>query len=1475
LYKRTLLEEAFVARMKPTANVSQDKKTSNVVCNHFARHGTCKFGAGCRFKHDAQVPQSARRVCEFFMRHGRCDYGTQCRFKHDIGAPSAPLAKASDAVNIRPLVAIVKGAGSSFGGNVRKMRGFVVALLKEEAEFALILLTQEGSGLSLVGEIARAHDDFGLDCGEMKLQISFQRIVVGMLHFLVKVEHTTNALSFNKFVAALMAPPAFFPRVFELTGRLLERGSFADLSAQEEDWRYGEYAWEPLCWGDLLEPVVALGIVVLSKSRDVLADVIILRQLRDVTRLALQRVDLPPKCAAQTNALHRLALRGLGEEEAHTVFMARRQREQAVVVMQNYDVLQQRPAGGRHDNDFADFRRTLILPTAQELLCSEAPFVPQNIPFYTETVELYLDMQFRLLREDFVRPVQVGLSQFHKAGGLGALQRHVFVPKSNTSVDGAGKVFVYRRVEFEGLSAVTKGTQPLQFSICFQHADRTKGMSSRERERFWESSQRLKFGSLVVLWEDGPTICVFKVANRDSKMLGKDKPLISLACESEMVPLALQLFKSRTEVALLEFSSGYLEAYRPTLSALQRLNPVSLPFARYLTGSGDVAMRVPAYVAGAYRVDLGLLSKSGAALHADLSLPDSFPLTELVEHSTLDPSQAEALKAMLCQEISLIQGPPGCGKTFIGIQFVKLLIGNNVARSGPILCVCYTNHALDQFLEGILDEGVTSIARVGSRVQCERLKAFQLRELEYKEKRGRPARGLWEEFEEMGERIGGFQRMLFEKDKLRLADVIGILQYECPDLLDGFLVRAPKDGFRLAGDGDVFSLWLAGKDLGRVVKKKEEKLEKAGAASRGNEFLLLEKKKRSKKIEEPRVDEETESDEGAATVERPLRELKDCSDPYSFTLRERYALAAYLQEELRQQKLDEVATVCRRYEELRLRIQAAHDQRKVEVLRRVRVIGATTTGAASLVEVLQAVKPSVLICEEAAEILEAHVLSALSSSVQQLVMIGDHMQLRPKVELYEFSAERDNVRGARYDLDLSLFERLLLRRKSVPVVRLTIQHRMRPEIADLIRPQVYETLLDHAKVSLYPPVLGASTNLFFWNCADTKESKDAGLNSYVNTDEAERVVALVRFLCLQSYSKNAITVLSPYVGQLLLLRRMLAKEHSVAVAERDEEAIQGLDLSDSEDDGETGPRYVPLKALSSHVRIATIDNFQGEESDVVVISLVRSNPEGKIGFLKSQNRINVMLSRAKHGMFVVGNADMLERSRNPFWCSVVQKFRSRNALSNVVPLCCQKHPDHRLQLRTAEDFLSKSPDGGCLLPCHIGLSCGHVCRRFCHSDDPTHRCYKCTEPCRRVPDCGHPCRLLCYEDCGLCPVRVPITFERCGHDGIVRCSAAKTAKCETLLQERFLCGHVCSAPCWKIGAGLALCTAKCGASLGSCSHSCAGNCVDCATKPHPKCQASCPRVQVCGHVCGAVCHGEAPCNPCNKKCASQCAHRFV
>lgn len=112
--------------------------------------------------------------------------------------------------------------------------------------------------------------------------------------------------------------------------------------------------------------------------------------------------------------------------------------------------------------------------------------------------------------------------------------------------------------------------------------------------------------------------------------------------------------------------------------------------------------------------------------------------------------------------------------------------------------------------------------------------------------------------------------------------------------------------------------------------------------------------------------------------------------------------------------MDGVIGLCKRYEEVRSRLHASRDQRKVETLRNVRIIGATTTGAADLLSLLELVQPSVLICEEAAEILEQHVLASLTTSVQQLVLIGDHMQLRPKVELFEFSVEQAGKRKPHY-----------------------------------------------------------------------------------------------------------------------------------------------------------------------------------------------------------------------------------------------------------------------------------------------------------------------------------------------------------------------------------------------------------------------------------------------------------------------------
>jgi hypothetical protein len=103
-------------------------------------------------------------------------------------------------------------------------------------------------------------------------------------------------------------------------------------------------------------------------------------------------------------------------------------------------------------------------------------------------------------------------------------------------------------------------------------------------------------------------------------------------------------------------------------------------------------------------------------------------------------------------------------------------------------------------------------------------------------------------------------------------------------------------------------------------------------------------------------------------------------------------------------------------------MKSLDDKRWERILGTARIIGCTTTGAASYRESLAAAKPGIVMVEEAGEILEAHVLSSLSPVTKQLVMIGDHKQLRPKVETYELSVQA----GTGHSLNVSLFERLVL-----------------------------------------------------------------------------------------------------------------------------------------------------------------------------------------------------------------------------------------------------------------------------------------------------------------------------------------------------------------------------------------------------------------------------------------------------------------
>lgn len=213
------------------------------------------------------------------------------------------------------------------------------------------------------------------------------------------------------------------------------------------------------------------------------------------------------------------------------------------------------------------------------------------------------------------------------------------------------------------------------------------------------------------------------------------------------------------------------------------------------------------------------------------------------------------------------------------------------------------------------------------------------------------------------------------------------------------------------------------------------------------------------------------------------------------------------------------------------------------------------------------------------------------------------------------------------------------------------------------------------------------------------------------------------------FRPEEITILTPYVGQLLKLREALSAKTMIFVDERDTELMRDEDANDSAADsgsdsesevldsreGRLGRKSSgdcesaqedlglvgscgKLDKVRNRVRLATVDNFQGEESMVVILSLVRNQPKGRIGFLKLPNRINVMLSRAMHGMYVLGHAASLSRDRTSrMWPEVLRMLEDEGAVGQALPLRCPNHPMTVTPVSKPEDFEALAGDGGCTL----------------------------------------------------------------------------------------------------------------------------------------------------------------------------------
>ena len=348
----------------------------------------------------------------------------------------------------------------------------------------------------------------------------------------------------------------------------------------------------------------------------------------------------------------------------------------------------------------------------------------------------------------------------------------------------------------------------------------------------------------------------------------------------------------------------------------------------------------------------------------------------------------------------------------------------------------------------------------------------------------------------------------------------------------------------------------------------------------------------------------TAQGENLENLDKPLQNLKAIltaakSRIYQLAVVDRRLLLGHLLHEVEENAVGGIFDAIQEDDTLRQQVRDVYDEVDRRVLETADVIGVTTSGLAKRISVLRHVNAKVVVCEEAGEVLEAHMLSALIPSVQHLIQIGDHQQLRPQIN--NFSLSLESREGIRYQLDRSQFERLSVGTRGqppFPIAQLNIQRRMRPEISALVRNTLYSKLEDHEVTKVFSDVVGMRKNVYWYDHINYEDGarQEGDQKSKTNSWEVRMAHALVRHIIRQGiYDSKDIAVLTPYAGQLQKLRAVMRNDFEVVLSDRDQETltkegfVDGSPASPSEEPA-MGPGF-QKKAVSELLRCATIGDF--------------------------------------------------------------------------------------------------------------------------------------------------------------------------------------------------------------------------------------------------------------------------------------------
>ncbi|KAF7639132.1 hypothetical protein Mgra_00001367 [Meloidogyne graminicola] len=301
-----------------------------------------------------------------------------------------------------------------------------------------------------------------------------------------------------------------------------------------------------------------------------------------------------------------------------------------------------------------------------------------------------------------------------------------------------------------------------------------------------------------------------------------------------------------------------------------------------------------------------------------------------------------------------------------------------------------------------------------------------------------------------------------------------------------------------------------------------------------------------------------------------------------------------------------------------------------------------------------------VLIDESTQATEPEVMVSVVKGARQLVLVGDHCQLGPVIMC---------KKSANSGLGQSLFERLVILGNRP--LRLQVQYRMHPVLSSFPSNVFYEGSLQNGVTEVERRLDAFSWQfpnpekpMMFWNCNGQEELGSSG-TSYLNRSEAVNVEKFVTRLLQAGFSPDQLGIITPYEGQRAYVVQFMQTQGSLH------------------------------SKLYLDIEVENVDAFQGREKDIIIVTCVRSNETGGIGFLNDPRRLNVALTRAKYGLIIIGNAKVL--SKQSLWHHLLVTFKENDCLfegplnnlkpspitfSKPKPLTAQHMPGSRYVNRT-------------------------------------------------------------------------------------------------------------------------------------------------------------------------------------------------